>query len=46
MKEVTIGETENGFVQISTMAPINFETTNIVLNDAYTLLMKMKNTEE
>lgn len=46
MVEVNIGESENGYIQITPIAPIDFATTNIVLNDAYTLLMKMKNTEE
>jgi len=46
MIEVNIGESENGYVQITPVSSINFETANIVLNDAYTLLMKMKNTEE
>ena len=46
MSQVQIGETENGFVQIKALQPINFNTADVVTNDAYTLLMKMKNTEE
>ncbi|MPS64750.1 efflux RND transporter periplasmic adaptor subunit [Chryseobacterium sp.] len=41
---VTLGETENGFVQILNFA--DFSNKKIVTKNAYTLLMKLKNTEE
>ncbi len=46
MQEVTTSNSENGFTQI--VFPDNFDATNktFVTKGAYTLLMKMKNTEE
>jgi membrane fusion protein, heavy metal efflux system len=44
MQEVQIGEKENGFVQILNVNDL--KNKKIVSNGAYTLLMKMKNTEE
>jgi len=46
MQEVTTSNSENGFTQI--IFPTNFDATNktFVTKGAYTLLMKMKNTEE
>ena len=46
MQEVTTSNSENGFTQI--VFPNNFDATNktFVTKGAYTLLMKMKNTEE
>lgn len=46
MQEVTTQNTENGFTQIA--FPDNFDMTNktFVTKGAYTLLMKMKNTED
>lgn len=44
MQEVQIGEKENNFVQILTTE--NLKNKKIVSKGAYTLLMKMKNTEE
>ncbi|MCW3161630.1 efflux RND transporter periplasmic adaptor subunit [Chryseobacterium oryctis] len=41
---VTLGETENGFVQILNFN--DFNNKKIVTKNAYTLLMKLKNTEE
>jgi len=41
---VTLGDTENGFVQILNFMDINNK--KIVIKNAYTLLMKLKNTEE
>lgn len=46
MSEVQLGESEDGYVQIKSLENIDFNSTDIVLNDAYTLLMKIKNTEE
>ncbi|WP_042721737.1 efflux RND transporter periplasmic adaptor subunit [Flavobacterium sp. B17] len=40
---VTLGETENGFVQIINFN--DFKHKKIVIRNAYTLLMKLKNTE-
>lgn len=40
---VTLGETENGFVQIVNFN--DFKNKKIVIRNAYTLLMKLKNTE-
>jgi cobalt-zinc-cadmium efflux system membrane fusion protein len=46
MQEVTTSNSENGFTQI--IFPSDFDATNktFVTKGAYTLLMKMKNTEE
>jgi cobalt-zinc-cadmium efflux system membrane fusion protein len=44
MMEVQIGNTENGFTEIT--SAINFDYKSIVVKGAYSLLMKMKNTEE
>ncbi|MEC4112705.1 efflux RND transporter periplasmic adaptor subunit [Myroides pelagicus] len=44
MQLVTIGNKENGFVQIDNFKDL--ENKNIVTTGAYTLLMKLKNTEE
>ena len=44
MQEVQIGEKENNFVQILNIE--NLKNKKIVSKGAYTLLMKMKNTEE
>ena len=44
MTEVNTGNTENGFTEIKEAT--DFANKNIVLKGAYTLLMKMKNTEE
>jgi cobalt-zinc-cadmium efflux system membrane fusion protein len=41
---VTLGETENGFIQI--LNTDDFKNKKIVTKNAYTLLMKLKNTEE
>ncbi|MCD1117639.1 efflux RND transporter periplasmic adaptor subunit [Chryseobacterium turcicum] len=41
---VTVGETENGFVQI--MNADDFKNKKIVIKNAYTLLMKLKNTAD
>lgn len=41
---VTLGETENGFIQILNFN--DFNNKKIVTKNAYTLLMKLKNTEE
>lgn len=41
---VTLGETENGFVQI--MNADDFKNKKIVIKNAYTLLMKLKNTAD
>ncbi|WP_294323866.1 efflux RND transporter periplasmic adaptor subunit [uncultured Chryseobacterium sp.] len=41
---VTLGETENGFIQILNFD--DFKNKKIVTKNAYTLLMKLKNTEE
>ena len=43
MKEVEIGNTENGFTEISSN---DLKNKNIVIKGAYALLMKMKNSEE
>lgn len=43
MKEVTVGNTENEFTEILSD---DLNEATIVINGAYTLLMKMKNTEE
>lgn len=44
MQPVEIGEKENGFVQVRNYDA--FKDKNIVTKNAYTLLMKLKNTEE
>ncbi len=44
MAEINIGNTENGFTQIG--AAVDFVDKNIVIKGAYSLLMKMKNTED
>jgi cobalt-zinc-cadmium efflux system membrane fusion protein len=43
MKEITIGNTENGFTEI---VSDNLNESSIVIKGAYVLLMKMKNVEE
>lgn len=43
MIPVTLGEAENGFIQIKNFE--DFKNTKIVTKNAYTLLMKLKNTE-
>ena len=43
MKEVEIGNTENGFTEISSN---DLKNKNIVIKGAYALLMKMKNSQE
>jgi membrane fusion protein, heavy metal efflux system len=43
LAHVTLGETENGFVQIVNFN--DFKQKKIVIRNAYTLLMKLKNTE-
>ena len=43
MKEITVGNSENGFTEILSD---NLNEASIVTKGAYTLLMKMKNTEE
>ncbi len=42
--EVSIGNNENGFIEIT--SPTDINTKNIVVKGAYSLLMKLKNTEE
>jgi membrane fusion protein, heavy metal efflux system len=44
MQEINIGQTENDFVEI--MPKTDLSNQKIVVKGAYTLLMKMKNTEE
>ena len=44
MTEVNTGNTENGFTEIASAT--DFANKNIVVKGAYSLLMKMKNTEE
>ena len=44
MTQVNTGNTENGFTEIASAA--DFANKNIVVKGAYSLLMKMKNTEE
>jgi len=44
MTQVNIGNTENGFTEIASAT--DFANKNIVVKGAYSLLMKMKNTEE
>jgi membrane fusion protein, heavy metal efflux system len=44
MTEVNTGNTENGFTEI--VSATDFTDKNIVIKGAYSLLMKMKNTEE
>ena len=46
MMEVQTGTTENGFVVIASPNSESLLQQNIVLKNAYALLMKMKNTEE
>ncbi|MBK7587043.1 MAG: efflux RND transporter periplasmic adaptor subunit [Bacteroidetes bacterium] len=46
LSAVETGENENGFISVKSLENIDFNTTDIVLEDAYTLLMKLKNTEE
>ena len=43
MKEVTLGNTENGFTEIISN---DLKNLDIVTKGAYNLLMKMKNVEE
>ena len=44
MTEVGVGNSENGFTEI--VSAKDFTNKNIVVKGAYSLLMKMKNTEE
>jgi cobalt-zinc-cadmium efflux system membrane fusion protein len=44
MTEVNVGNSENGFTEITSAT--DFANKNIVIKGAYSLLMKMKNTEE
>ena len=44
MTEVGVGNSENGFIEI--VSAKDFTNKNIVVKGAYSLLMKMKNTEE
>ena len=44
MAEVGVGNSENGFTEIASAT--DFANKNIVIKGAYSLLMKMKNTEE
>lgn len=44
MTQVNTGNTENGFTEIASAT--DFANKNIVVKGAYSLLMKMKNTEE
>jgi cobalt-zinc-cadmium efflux system membrane fusion protein len=46
MEEVILGNTENGFTEISPINKSINNSSNIVTEGAYTLLMKMKNNEE
>jgi cobalt-zinc-cadmium efflux system membrane fusion protein len=46
MQEVDTQNTENGFTQISIADSTDIRNKIFVTNGAYTLLMKMKNTEE
>jgi cobalt-zinc-cadmium efflux system membrane fusion protein len=46
LQEVTTHNSENGFTQIAFPEGKNIENETFVLKGAYTLLMKMKNTEE
>ncbi|HWY10204.1 MAG TPA: efflux RND transporter periplasmic adaptor subunit [Bacteroidia bacterium] len=46
MQEVTTQNTENGFTQIIFADSSNIKNKTLVIKGAYTLLMKMKNTEE
>jgi membrane fusion protein, heavy metal efflux system len=46
MKEVNIGETENGFTELSVNKSDTALNKDYVIKGAYTLLMKMKNKEE
>ncbi len=46
MKEINTGITQNGFIEIVNADKANFKDGTIVTKGAYTLLMKMKNTEE
>lgn len=46
MKEVTTGDTENGFIAITDAKGIDLKNVKIVTQNAYTLLMMLKNTTE
>ena len=46
MQEVTTQNNENGFTQISFADSTEMTNKTFVINGAYTLLMKIKNTEE
>jgi membrane fusion protein, heavy metal efflux system len=46
IKEVITGDTENGFTAIVDAKQVNLKNTPIVTKNAYTLLMKLKNTAE
>ena len=46
MQEVTTANNENGFTQITFADSTDMRSKTFVTKGAYTLLMKMKNTEE
>lgn len=46
MKEVVTGSTQNGYIAIADAKGIDLTNTNVVLKNAYTLLMKLKNAGE
>ncbi len=46
MKEVVTGSTQNGFIAIADAKGTDLVNTNVVLKNAYTLLMKLKNAGE
>lgn len=46
LKEVTTGDTENGFIALTSAKDIDLRTQPVVLSHAYTLLMKLKNRSE
>lgn len=46
MKEVTTGDAENGFIAITDARGVDLKNTPIVIKNAYTLLMTLKNTAE
>lgn len=46
LAEVEAGASESGFIRISPKDDTGLETADLVLENAYTLLMKMKNTAE
>lgn len=46
LKEVTTGDTENGFIALTSAKGIDLRTQPVVMSHAYTLLMKLKNRSE